>query len=86
MAAGLVWCAVLGHARWKAVAALVFLLACGYALRSIEWTAPAGDPLRVALVQGNVPQEPEVRPGALRRTLDTYARLAEEADAAARHG
>ena len=75
---------MLGHARWKALAALVFLLACGYALRSIEWTAPAGEPLRVALVQGNVPQEMKFDPARYERTLDTYAKLAEETPRAAR--
>jgi apolipoprotein N-acyltransferase len=82
VAAGLLWCAVLGHVRWKALAALVVLLACGYGLRSVEWTTPAGEPLRVALVQGNVPQEMKFDPERYERTLETYARLAEESPAA----
>jgi apolipoprotein N-acyltransferase len=78
VAAGLLWCAVLGHARRKSAAALVLLLACGYGLRFNEWTTPAGEPLRVALVQGNVPQEMKFDPERYDRTLNTYARLAEE--------
>ena len=77
VAAGLLWCVALGHARWIAASALVLLLACGYGLRTTEWTAPAGEPLRVALLQGNVPQEMKFDPARYERTLDTYARLAE---------
>ena len=34
-----------------AAGALGLLLACGYGMRAREWTTPAGEPLRVALVQ-----------------------------------
>lgn len=81
VAAGLAWCFALGHRRWIAVGALALLLGGSYALRSVEWTAPVGEPLRVALVQGNVPQEMKFDPGRYERTLDTYARLAEESRA-----
>ena len=81
VAAGLVWCLALGHARWIAAGALALLLACGYGLRATEWTAPVGEPLRVALLQGNVPQEMKFDPARYERTLDTYARLAEGSDA-----
>jgi len=81
VAAGLVWCVALGHARWVAAGALVLLLACGYGLRATEWTTPVGEPLRVALLQGNVPQEMKFDPGRYERTLETYARLAEAGEA-----
>jgi apolipoprotein N-acyltransferase len=84
VAAGLLWCAVLGHAnrtRWIAAGALASMLACGYALRATEWTTPAGEPLRVALLQGNVPQEMKFDPARYERTLETYGRLAEGSDA-----
>ena len=80
-AAGLLWCVALGHARWIAAGALALILACGYGLRAMEWTAPVGEPLRVALLQGNVPQEMKFDPARYARTLDTYARLAEGSDA-----
>lgn len=35
----------------------VAVLAVGYGLARIEWTEPAGEPIRVRLLQGNVPQE-----------------------------
>ena len=80
-AAGLLWCAALGHARWIAASALALLLACGYGLRVTEWTVPAAEPLRVALLQGNVPQEMKFDPARYEKTLDTYVRLAESSGA-----
>jgi len=46
-------------------------------LRGVEWTAPAGAPLEVSLVQGNVPQDLKFDPARYARTLETHARLAE---------
>jgi apolipoprotein N-acyltransferase len=80
-AAGLLWCAALDHSRWIAAAMLGLLIACGYGLRVTVWTAPMGEPLRVALLQGNVPQDMKFDPARYERTLDTYARLAESSDA-----
>lgn len=81
VAAGLAWCLALGHARRLCAGALSLLLACGYGLRATTWTTPAGEPLRIALLQGNVPQEMKFDPERYERTLDIYARLAEERDA-----
>ncbi|HTP63375.1 MAG TPA: apolipoprotein N-acyltransferase [Burkholderiales bacterium] len=77
IAAGLLWCAALRHARWMAVSTLALLVACGYELRVTEWTTPVGEPLRVALLQGNVPQDMKFDPARYQNTLDTYARLVE---------
>ena len=60
------------------LAPVVLLLAAGEALRHVDWTQPAGAPVRVALLQGNVDQEMKFRPERYQRTLETYARLAEE--------
>ena len=81
VAAGLVWCVALGQARWIAAGTLAVLLACGYGLRATAWTTPLGEPLRVALLQGNVPQEMKFDPQRYERTLETYASLAEDSDA-----
>jgi apolipoprotein N-acyltransferase len=81
VAAGLIWCIGRRRSRWIAASALVLLLACGFGLRGIEWTSPVGEPLRVALVQGNVPQEMKFDPARYERTLETYARLAEAGNA-----
>jgi apolipoprotein N-acyltransferase len=37
-----------------------------------QWIQPAGEPIRVSLVQGNVPQELKLRPEKLALTLDHY--------------
>ena len=60
---------------------IALLLAAGHALRSVDWTSPAGEPVSVALLQGNVGQEMKFRPEHYARTLETYARLAEETSA-----
>lgn len=80
-AAGLLWCVLAGRARWPAAAALLLLLASGFALRGAQWTAPAGDTLTVSLLQGNVPQEMKFDPARYARTLETYATLAEASKA-----
>ncbi|MSQ88473.1 MAG: apolipoprotein N-acyltransferase [Betaproteobacteria bacterium] len=81
VAAGLTWCLALGHQRWFAAGALALMLACGYGLRATEWTTPVGEPLRVALLQGNVPQEVKFDPARYATTLEVYAQLAESSDA-----
>ncbi len=53
-------------------AALALLLAIGQALRGIEWTHAAGAPIKVRLVQGNVPQNEKFANGGLQRALDTF--------------
>ncbi len=77
-AAGLLWCVALGRARWPAAGTLALLVTAGALLRLAAWTAPEGEPLRVSLLQGNVPQELKFDPGRYARTLETYALLAEE--------
>ena len=62
------------------LAPIALLLVAGQALRAVDWTSPAGEPVSVALLQGNVAQEMKFRPEHYARTLDTYARLAEEPD------
>ena len=84
VAAGLLWCIALGNVhrtRWIAAGCLALVLACGYGLRTTQWTDPVGEPLRVALLQGNVPQEMKFDPARYERTLETYARLAEQGNA-----
>ncbi|MGE0081723.1 MAG: apolipoprotein N-acyltransferase [Thiohalomonadaceae bacterium] len=47
----------------------------GLALGGVQWVEPEGKPLRVALVQGNLPQLTKWEPGAIERHLATYADL-----------
>jgi apolipoprotein N-acyltransferase len=79
--AGLVWCVALGQARWAAAAAFAALGVAGAALRESPWTEPAGAPLSASVLQGNVPQDLKFDPDRYARTLETYARLAEDSRA-----
>jgi apolipoprotein N-acyltransferase len=62
--------------RWRT--GLIFLLLltlCGWSLRQIQWTKPSGEPISVALIQGNIPQEMKFRPEAFIQTLSLYRKL-----------
>ncbi len=57
---------------WGLLATALLAAASG----QIDWTHSTGrEPLRVALVQGNVPQELKFRAETLQQGLDSYARL-----------
>lgn len=64
---------------WKkplAWLAIALLLAGGALLRQMDWTQPVGAPLKVALLQGNVPQSLKWDPQRLALSIDTYLHLA----------
>ena len=63
------------------LAALVVVVAGGEALRHVEWSVARAAPLTVALLQGNIEQSLKFDPARYERTLETYARLAEDARA-----
>jgi apolipoprotein N-acyltransferase len=56
--------------------ATLALGAGGAALGRVEWTAPAGAPVAVSLVQGNVAQDLKFDPDFRARTFDLYTGLA----------
>ncbi len=63
--------------RWLPTgAAVAALLSIGAGLMSIEWTQPAGNPISVSLLQGNIEQSLKWKPERLQQSLDTYLRLA----------
>lgn len=49
----------------------------GWGLKQIEWTQPAGEPVAVSLLQGNVPQDLKWREDRIRTTLEDYRTLAQ---------
>jgi len=57
------------------VGATIAIFAGGAALGRIDWTAEAGAPLAVSLVQGNVAQEIKFNPEFAARTFDLYPEL-----------
>ena len=61
--------------RWPAALAFIVLTAGGLALDGLDWTQPAGPPVRVALVQGNVEQQMKWDPAHFEETLARYRRL-----------
>ena len=79
--AGLIWNLITRRRRALSVALFLAIVLGGQALRTAQWTAPAGEPVSVALLQGNIAQEMKFRPERYARILDTYARLAEETSA-----
>ncbi len=66
-----------GKARLAGGVALVFAFGLGQLARQIDWTSPQGTPLKVALVQGNIPQDLKFQPDRYAATLATYKRLIE---------
>ncbi len=64
-----------GTRRWSALGILILLLASGLVLDRHDWTRPLGAPLRVALVQGNIPQNEKWDPAARSAILDLYTDL-----------
>jgi apolipoprotein N-acyltransferase len=53
----------------------ICLLGAGMGLRTIQWTEPLGAPTKVALLQGNVPQDLKWRPEKLTDSLSIYGEL-----------
>ncbi len=73
---------VTGWRKAGAWAAILLLLGFGGLLRQVDWTQPAGPPVTVSLLQGNVPQSLKWDPNRLPLSVDTYVRLAKSHPAA----
>jgi apolipoprotein N-acyltransferase len=66
-----------GKARLAGGAALVFAFGLGQLARQIDWTSPQGAPIKVALLQGSIPQDLKFQPDRYAATLAIYKRLIE---------
>ncbi len=60
--------------RYVLIAPLLLIPAAGLVIERIDWTEPAGEPLSVALVQGNIPQEIKWRFDQRQNIFNTYWR------------
>lgn len=60
------------------LAVILVLLVTGQQLRYIAWTQTIGQPLSVALLQGNIAQELKWQPGRAAESLQTYRDLMRE--------
>ncbi|MFH2140048.1 MAG: apolipoprotein N-acyltransferase [Pseudomonadota bacterium] len=72
--------------RWSAagklaLGGLVVLWLAGAALQQVAWTQPIGEPFKVSLLQGNIPQDEKFSQEKLVSTLEIYRRLAQGSDA-----
>lgn len=68
----------IGRDHWiKMLAAsllpIVAIITGGQLLRHVQWTEPAGDPIQVRLLQGNIPQEFKFTPIQIASALTMYA-------------
>jgi apolipoprotein N-acyltransferase len=70
---------LLGRKDWRTrlggLGLLAALWLAAWGLGRVDWVEPAGAPLRVAIVQGNVTQERKWAPDALDETLNRYVQL-----------
>lgn len=55
--------------RRRALACVAVLLAAGGALRLVQWTSPAGAPVKVALIQTNIAQDEKWQPALIMKWL-----------------
>jgi apolipoprotein N-acyltransferase len=62
--------------------AIMVMLGVGGLLRGMDWTQPAGKPVAVSLLQGNIPQSLKWVPERLPLSIDTYIELAQKHPAA----
>jgi apolipoprotein N-acyltransferase len=60
------------------VAVISLLVAGGAGLRQVTWTEAAGQPFRVSLLQGNIPQSLKWDPQNLYLSIESYSRLAQD--------
>ncbi len=81
---GYLVCLVTGllvHALWQreykvAVPAVLVIYVVGFLLAQVNWTQPAGDAIRVSLLQGNIPQSEKWKPKNFLPTLRMYREMA----------
>ena len=80
LVAGALAFAVLRRTRrsFVVLAAALFAWGAGGVLAGIDWTRPAGPPIEVAIVQGNIPQDQKWRKEVRAMTLDRYEALTRE--------
>jgi len=74
-AGALAWLLHAGRRAWPGAALLCGLWLAAWGVQQVEWTTPVGEPLRVALIQDNLPQATKWDPEQFNARLELYARL-----------
>jgi len=69
-----------GRGRIAAGMALVFIFGLGHFFKQVEWTTPVGLPLKVSLLQGNIPQDLKFQANRYATTLALYKRMIDASD------
>jgi len=76
--AGAILCLLRATERFyklAATAALLFVFMGSYLLSNVAWTSALAKPIKVALVQGNIPQEIKWLPTFRQRSIDIYLQM-----------
>jgi len=66
--------ALLDKRRYPLIALLLAVPMAGYALQQVDWTEATGAPLKVTMVQGNIPQQLKWRRDQRSNIFNTYWR------------
>jgi apolipoprotein N-acyltransferase len=69
--------------RWQPLSVLALLWLAGAGLKQVVWTAPVGNPIGIALLQGNVSQDMKWRPEQVLATLQRYQAMTRASNQAA---
>ncbi len=67
-----------GRQKYRYVVGFVLLWGVGFLTNQISWVTPAGEPIKVTLVQGNIPQELKWLQSMKAPTIDLYAQHTRE--------
>lgn len=81
LAAGAMVLLVDGTRRRQAIVLLAVIFGLGVVLHDTRWVEPAGSPISVAALQGNVPTDEKFPRRYLQRSLDRYLSLAQQSRA-----
>jgi apolipoprotein N-acyltransferase len=75
------WTAALLHLRPRlsGMVAILALWAGGALLHTVDWSRPAAEPIRVSILQGNIPQERKWLASMRQPTLDLYLGMTRQA-------
>ena len=60
--------------RYPLLSLLLLVPLAGWSLQQVDWTEPMAEPLRVTMVQGNIPQQIKWRPEQHQHIFNTYWR------------
>lgn len=64
--------------NWRVGLPLMIIWLTGWGLQQLSWVEPSGEPIKVSLLQGNIPQDLKWRPDHTSTSVQTYLRLIKE--------